>query len=50
MNKKIFGIKIGTILTFIVCLVIAIALWAMVKYQSSLNAEAAGIVSAAMRL
>ena len=50
MNKKIFSIKIGTILTFIVCLAVAIAIWAMVKYQMGLNAESVSLITDTMRL
>ncbi len=32
MNKKIFGIKISTILTAIICLIIATLIWLLVKY------------------
>lgn len=49
MNKKIFGIKIGTILTFIICLTVAILIWAMVKYQLSLDAESASLISDVLR-
>jgi hypothetical protein len=27
MNKKLFGIRVGTIITFIVCVIVAIAVW-----------------------
>lgn len=33
MKKKIFGIKFGTILTAVVCLVCALLIWALVKYN-----------------
>lgn len=33
MNKKIFGIKLSTILTAIACLVISFAIWVIVKYN-----------------
>ena len=41
MNKKIFGIKIGTIITAIVCLVVSMLIWMLVNYSLELNAEAA---------
>ena len=33
MNKKIFGIKISTILTAIGCLAISFLIWVVVKYN-----------------
>ena len=33
MNKKIFGIKLSTILTVFVCLVIALVVWMLVEYD-----------------
>lgn len=38
MKKKIFGIKIGTLLSALLCLVFAFAFWFVVKY-SQLNAD-----------
>lgn len=35
MNKKIFGIKIGTILSVVLCLAIAVVFWLFVKYSES---------------
>lgn len=35
MKKKIFGIKIGTILTVIVSLVAAVLFWLFVKYSQA---------------
>lgn len=35
MKKKIFGIKIGTILSVILCLVAAVLFWLFVKYSES---------------
>jgi hypothetical protein len=41
MNKKFFGIKLSTILTFVICLVVSFVIWMLVKYQlDSKNAEA----------
>ncbi|MBO7304625.1 MAG: hypothetical protein J6V09_05325 [Clostridia bacterium] len=38
MNKKILGMKLGTVLIGLICLAVAIVIWMLVKY--SLNAEA----------
>lgn len=35
MKKKIFGIKISTILTVILCLIAAVVFWLFVKYSES---------------
>ena len=35
MNKKIFGIKIGTILTWALCLVVALCMWIYVEYANA---------------
>ena len=35
MDKKNFGIKLGTVLTFFVCLVVAVCIWMIVKYNLS---------------
>ncbi len=37
MNKKIFGIKIGTILQFLLCLILAAIIWFVVQYANSSN-------------
>ena len=52
MNKKIFGIKISTILTAFVCIVVAIMIWLLVKYKTDINAESlsAFFVETNMRL
>lgn len=42
MKKRIFGIKLGTILTAVVCLAVAFAIWMVVKYRADLNAEIEG--------
>ena len=34
MKKKIFGIKIGTIIQFAFCLVLAFAIWLFVQYNA----------------
>ena len=38
MKKRIFGIKISTLLTVFVCLAVAFAIWMLVNYRSGLNA------------
>ena len=38
MKKKIFGIKIGTLLTYFVCLVVAFAIWMFVNYRADYGA------------
>ena len=38
MKKRIFGIKLGTVLTFFVCLVIAFAIWMIVSYRADAGA------------
>ncbi len=35
MNKRIFGIRIGTIVTVVVCIAVAVALWMIAKYKIS---------------
>lgn len=42
MNKKILGIKIGTILTVVLSLCFAVLFWLFVKYSDS---EPAGAIS-----
>jgi hypothetical protein len=44
MNKKIFGIKVSTYLTVLLCLVCAVTVWLFAKISPSLSAE----VNAAM--
>lgn len=34
MKKKIFGIKIGTIIQFVLCLIFAFAIWLSVRYSA----------------
>ena len=43
MNKKIFGIKISTILTFFVCIIVALAIWMLVKYKTDIGAVESAI-------
>ena len=35
MNKKIFGIRLGTIITMITCIAVALAIWMIVNYKTS---------------
>ena len=35
MDKKIFGIRVGTIITMLVCVVLALSIWMLVKYKTS---------------
>ena len=37
MNKKIFGIKIGTILQLVLCLILAAIIWFVVQYANLRN-------------
>ena len=45
MNKKIFGIKIGTILQALVCLVVAFAIWFIVKYMNLQEASSTDMLA-----
>ena len=45
MNKKILGIRIGTVVTVILCVIAAIVFWAFAKYNSQMNEEAAFTLS-----
>lgn len=49
MNKKVFGIKISTILSFIGCLFAAVLFWLFVKYSEFDASEAAAAVSTCIR-
>jgi len=44
MNKKIFGIKVGTILTAFICLIVSIVVWLLVKYKMDLGSDGALIL------
>ena len=37
MNKKIFGIRLGTIITLIVCIAVALAIWMIVNYKIGIS-------------
>ncbi len=37
MDKKIFGIRIGTILTALVCFITAVVIWIYVEYDKALD-------------
>jgi hypothetical protein len=46
MNKKILGIKLGTLLQFLVCVVLASIIWFVVQYtnsQADANTAALGV-------
>lgn len=43
MNKKIFGIKISTILTAFVCIIVALSVWMLVKYEMDKDTAASAI-------
>ena len=34
MNKKLFGIKVGTFLTAVACIAVAVFIWLLVKFVS----------------
>lgn len=42
MDKKNFGIKLGTVLTLFVCLLVAVCIWMIVKYN--LSGDAASLL------
>ncbi len=35
MNKKFFGIKLSSIIAFVICLVASFVIWMLVKYHLS---------------
>lgn len=41
MDKKIFGIRIGTIISFVVCLIVAVLIWLYASYVSDAEASEA---------
>ena len=41
MNKKIFGIRIGTVLKVIICLIAAVAFWILARYNFEFDRDAA---------
>ena len=41
MNKKNFGIRIGTVVTVILCMIAAIAVWVLAKYNLKIRGESA---------
>ena len=48
MNKKILGIRLGTLLTILGCLMAALVIWVLAKYRSEIsdsNETAAMIIS-----
>jgi len=48
MNKKIFGIKVGTILMAFLCIVIAALLWLMIEYTRQADSSTAKTIQDAM--
>jgi hypothetical protein len=41
MNKKIFGIRLGTIISLVVCLVVAFLIWLFANYNAMGDANPA---------
>lgn len=41
MNKKIFGIRLGTIISFAVCLVVAFLIWLYANYTAMTDSSEA---------
>jgi hypothetical protein len=39
MNKKNFGIRIGKVVTVILCMIAAVAFWILAKYNLKLSGE-----------
>ena len=39
MNKRLFGIKIGTLLTIAACLIVSLAIWLLVEHNGSKSPE-----------
>ena len=35
MNKRILGVRIGTVVTAVLCLAVALVFWMLVKYVSA---------------
>ena len=40
MKKRLFGIKLSTIFTAMVCLIVAFAIWMIVKYCADMESTA----------
>lgn len=47
MNKKIFGIRLGTIISFVVCLAVAFLIWLYANYIA-MSGDAQAQVAAAL--
>ena len=45
MNKKFLGIRIGTVVTAILCTIAAIAFWVLAKYNLEVSREATVVLS-----
>ena len=50
MNKKIFGIKVSTYLTILLCLACAITVWLFAKISSANNSEVSAAFAQLARL
>ena len=50
MKKKIFGVKFGTVLGVLLCVVVAVAFWFMVKYSQIDSADVASALAPALSL
>ena len=44
MKKKLFGIKIGTIISAILCLIVAVVFWFFVEYSKMNSPEAEALI------
>ncbi len=50
MNKKIFGIRLGTIITMLICALIALVIWMIVNYKTGVvGADAASFFHSAVQ-
>ncbi len=50
MKKKIFGVKFGTILGVLLCAIVAVAFWFMVKYSQLESTEVVGLLAPVLSL
>lgn len=46
MNKRIFGIKIKTILQMILCVLVAVSIWLFVKFANTIDFDVEGVAYA----
>ncbi len=49
MNRRILGIRIGTVLSVVGCLAAAVLFWLFVKYSEFDSAQAITLMTAAFR-